>query len=232
MEHSTYPPGSRENPIRCDDIAGEHEYLSRLRSPEGKPVEYERKGSVFIDDDCILDVYRLQYDGLEEAAEIYLNMYAGGRDKRVVEGFRFESDFLKPGEWEKLEYFQQVAEQELGTSNPETPEMFVYIWAKSGTLLRMGPWMYAEKDFWGLPDPEWNLEQILDCASQVVHQLRGISEDRPLMLTSAESALHFMDTMHFKLDGLPADFLEKGGRFSGKNEITGEKAVFYFSILV
>jgi hypothetical protein len=41
-----------------------------------------------------------------------------------------------------------------------------------------------------------------------------------------------METMHFKPDGLPVDFMENPGKFSGRNEITGEKAVFYFSILV
>ena len=230
MEESKYPPGSRENPITCKGIDGEREYLNRLRSPEGKPVEYQRLGSVFVDDDSILDGYRLQYDGLVEPAVIYLNMYAGGRDKRIVEGFRFESDFLKPAAWEKLEYFQQVAGQELGSPKPETPKKFVYIWTKSGTLLRMGPWFYAENDFFRQPNLEWDLNALSDCATQVVHQLKGISEDRPVVIASVETALQFMQTMHFEFNGSLSEFRKNAGKFEGRNDITGEEAVLYFSI--
>ncbi len=230
MEELKYPPGSRENPITCKGIDGERAYLNRLRSPEGKPVEYQRLGSVFVDDDCILDGYRLQYDGLVEPAVIYLNMYAGGRDKRIMEGFRFESDFLKPAAWEKLEYFQQVAEKELGSPKPETPKMFVYIWTKSGRLLRTGPWIYAENDFFRQPNLEWDLNALSDCASQVVHQLRGISEDRPVVIASVETALQFMQTMHFEFNGSLSEFRKNAGKFEGRNDITGEEAVLYFSI--
>jgi hypothetical protein len=114
MNESGNKPGTRENPIICKDIDGEHEYLKRLRSPEGKPVDYERTGSVFFDDNSILDVYELSYDGLLEPVEVYMNMYAGKKDKRVVDGFCFETDFLKPAHWEKPVYLQQVAEQEFG----------------------------------------------------------------------------------------------------------------------
>ena len=37
-----------------------------------------------------------------------------------------------------------------------------------------------------------------------------------------------METMHFKPEGLPADFMEKVGTFSGKNEMTGEMVFFFF----
>jgi hypothetical protein len=229
MEESKYPPGSRENPILCKGIDGEREYLNRLRSPEGKPVEYERRGSVFLDDKSILDVYALSYDGLPEPAEVYMNMYAGKRDKRLVDGFRFETDFLKPAAWEKPAYFQQVSEQEFGDDKPHWPDKFASIWSKSGMLLRMGPWLYAEKDFFRQPNPEWDMDQLTDCASQVVHQLRGISENRSVMVASVETALQFMQTMHFELkEGNASEFMMQAGKFEGKNEITGEEAVLYF----
>jgi hypothetical protein len=230
MEESKYPPGSRENPILCKGIDGEHEYLNRLRSPEGKLVEYERKGSVFLDDNAILDVYELSYAGLSEPAEVYMNMYAGGRDKRIVDGFRFETDFLKPALWEKPVYFQQVSVQEYGTANPEWPDKFAYIWSKSGMLLRMGPWIYAKNDFWGCPNPEWNLDELIKCADQVVHQLRGISESRPVMVASAETAHQFMKTMHFELNGNVSEFMKNAGKFEGRNIMSGERAVLYFRV--
>ncbi len=184
-----------------------------------------------MDDNSILDVYELSYDGLIEPDEVYMNMYAGKRDKRVVEGFRFKTDFLKPAHWEKPAYLQQVAEQEFGNEIPEWPEKFIYIWAKSGLLLRMGPWIYAENDFWGFPNPEWNLDRLMDCADQVVHHLRGISESRPLMVASVETALQFMQTMHFKMkDGNGSGFMQYAGKFEGINEMTGKETVLYFSI--
>jgi len=228
MEESKYPPGTQENPITCKDIDGEREYLNRLRSPEGKPVEYERRGSVFLDDNSILDVYQLSYNGLLEPAEVYMNMYAGKRDKRIVDGFRFETDFLKPAQWEKPAYLQQVAEQEFGNEAPEWPQKFAYIWSKSGMLLRMGPWLYAENDFWSFPNLDWNLDELINYADQVVHQLRGISENRPVMVASAETALQFMKTMHFELNGNVSEFMKNAGKFEGINEMTGEVSILYF----
>lgn len=231
MNESSNQPGSKSNPITCNGVDGEHEYLNRLRSPEGKPIVYERMGSIFGDSSSILDHYELSYDGLKEPVSIYMNMYAGKKDKRVVEGFRFETDFLKPAHWEKPAYLQQVADQEFGNEIPEWPKKFSYINAKAGKLLRTGPWMYAENDFFGFPNPEWNLEGLMACADQVVHRLRGISESRPVMVASVATALQFMQTMHFELkEGNASEFMKQAGKFEGINDLTGEEAVLYFSI--
>jgi hypothetical protein len=81
--------GSWENPIKCDSVQGEHEYLGRLRGPDGLPVTYERLGN------CghgvngnIVDVYAVVSQDDSIACLIYMDMYYKGHvETEAVEGF-------------------------------------------------------------------------------------------------------------------------------------------------
>ncbi|MFN5209298.1 MAG: hypothetical protein ACK5D8_07390 [Bacteroidota bacterium] len=231
MNISNHAPGSQNNPITCKGVQGEIEYLHRLRSPEGKPVVFNRIGSTSAGASDRLDIYEISYDGLTEPLRIYMNMYAEKKDKRAVEGFLFLTDFMKPALWEKPQYLDEVVQKEFGKQMPEWPKKYLYIHAKCGILLRMRPWVYAENDFWGYPEPQWNLDELLDCAGQVVHQLRGISQSRPVKVASVATALQFMQTMHFELkEADDSQFMKHAGKFEGLNELTEEDVEFYFSM--
>lgn len=87
------PLGSEGNPVRAQMPAGEREYLSRLRCPDGTPPTFERLGSVGLSPyGAIMDVYSVQC-GTAAPVEVYIDMYhAGYIEKRPVEGFSISSD--------------------------------------------------------------------------------------------------------------------------------------------
>lgn len=67
------------NPIKVggDFLMGpsrERMYLNHLRGPEGEAVTYEREGSEAYENG-ILDIYRLEYAGLDDPIIVYVDMY-------------------------------------------------------------------------------------------------------------------------------------------------------------
>lgn len=82
-------PGSWDDPIRCHDPAGEHEYLSRLRGPDGRPVLFERFGNAGTGKNGnIVDQYLVQSRDKSVVRWVYMDMYCRGyRETRPVDGF-------------------------------------------------------------------------------------------------------------------------------------------------
>lgn len=80
--------GTKTNPVRCDDPKGERQYLNRLRCPNGKPPKYSRIGSFgFGPYGNILDGYRVECEGRDEAV-VFMDMYHEGYvEKEAVPGF-------------------------------------------------------------------------------------------------------------------------------------------------
>lgn len=65
-----------DKPIMVDHIEGSKEYLKSLRTKSGKPLTWNRVGSVSSKvEEGVVDMYMLYLDG-EELTPIYLNMYA------------------------------------------------------------------------------------------------------------------------------------------------------------
>jgi hypothetical protein len=80
-----------EDPIRVGGgVRGQHEYLQRLRSPQGQQVRYERRGSCSCPPPAegLLDMYEVTYDGLQKPVTIYLDMYHREDPPRPPAGFR------------------------------------------------------------------------------------------------------------------------------------------------
>lgn len=81
--------GSSRNPVKCDGPAGEHQYLKRLRGPDGQPVRYQRLGSVgqgaF---GHVVDLYLVESRDGTVRREVFLDMYfPGHRENQPVPGF-------------------------------------------------------------------------------------------------------------------------------------------------
>lgn len=80
--------GSIENPVKCDDPAGEREYLSRLRDAAGRAPKFVRNGSRGMSP-CghITDYYTVTAsDGTRVG--VYLDMYHPSyRETEPVPGF-------------------------------------------------------------------------------------------------------------------------------------------------
>lgn len=85
-----FPLGSKDNPVRVEQPAGEHAYLRRLRCPDGKAPGYQRRGSTgggpF---GTLLDHYVLDCGANAPATvEVMMDMYHRGHvENRPVPGF-------------------------------------------------------------------------------------------------------------------------------------------------
>lgn len=83
--------GSQANPVKCDGIKGEEEYLTRLRDTSGRPVIYRRIGHGHVElkgKILILDKFEIKARDGSTCAEIYL--YADCRgcvESEAVNGF-------------------------------------------------------------------------------------------------------------------------------------------------
>ena len=67
--------GSQSNPVKCDGIKGEEEYLTRLRDMSGRPVIYRRIGHGYVKSKrkiLILDKFEIKARDGSICAEIYL----------------------------------------------------------------------------------------------------------------------------------------------------------------
>ena len=88
----TLPPGalgSSQNPVKCHQPVGEHEYLKRLRGPDGQPVRYLRLGNAgrgaF---GHIVDLYLVESQDGALRREVFMDMYfPGHRENQPVPGF-------------------------------------------------------------------------------------------------------------------------------------------------
>ncbi len=84
---AAYPLGSRQNPVRENQPAGQHAYLKRLRCADGAAPAFERAGNVgegpfgFIVDD-----YKVTCPG-KAPVDIFIDMYHDGPETRPVPGF-------------------------------------------------------------------------------------------------------------------------------------------------
>lgn len=81
--------GSMTSPVKADNVAGEYDYLKRLRCPDGRAPSYSRKGSMGIGGyGHIVDLYSVRCEQSGTSHEIYLDMYFPGHvESEPVKGF-------------------------------------------------------------------------------------------------------------------------------------------------
>lgn len=85
-----FPLGSKDNPVRVEQPAGERAYLARLRCADDTPPGYRRLGSIGGGPyGTILDLYEVNCDSSAPAtAEVIMDMYHKGHiERRPVPGF-------------------------------------------------------------------------------------------------------------------------------------------------
>ena len=84
---------SRENPIQAVSIADGYDYLNRLCTPDGRPVKYERIGSMSGISGGIIDGYRLELGGTKTMT-VYIDPYSPENSTDAPEGLMlYDDDF-------------------------------------------------------------------------------------------------------------------------------------------
>jgi hypothetical protein len=228
-----FPLGSFENPVKCNDISGEHKYLGKLVGPGGIPIEYKRHGSRIGLTDKPVDIYEIRYKGLQEPIIVHMDMYAHSHyDKKAVDGLFLETDFLKTRDWQKKGYMEKVHQKEFGVVRIKYPDEYINIYTKAGILLAYGPYIYSKRDFFNLPMDNWATDELICCAEQVVHRLRGVLPSHPIEVNSRQTARHFMDTFHYKTNEgkIKPTNIEGVLSYTGKHVILDSKLQLFFRI--
>lgn len=86
------PLGSKDNPVRENMPQGERAYLARLRCPDGKAPEAERKGNVGVGVyGNIVDLFEVSCRGAKRV-QVYMDMYHDGPELRPLSGFTMAPD--------------------------------------------------------------------------------------------------------------------------------------------
>ena len=79
----------KTNPVPTRDVRGSNEYLARLRTKDGRPVESSRIGSMSAEDvtSGMIDMYNIRSGGVNLGA-VYLCPYHKKNSGKAPEGFR------------------------------------------------------------------------------------------------------------------------------------------------
>lgn len=87
------PLGCWSNPIKCDGPPGERAYLDRLRGDDGRPLLYQRVGSLAIPSPYgnIVDLYVIGYEDTGPIGRVCMDMYFEDHvETRPIRGFRLK----------------------------------------------------------------------------------------------------------------------------------------------
>ena len=199
---SIFPLGSKENPIKCENIDGERKYLSRLLGPNNEFLSYKRIGSTKgVSSENILDAYQL--NGIENNFEctIYIDMY---HEKFVEKKAPFNLQIQPSQVFNKKQKEQQNAaikllkELEIKYNYP-CPPPFMYIWVKANLLATVGPILYSQNDFYGCPDLNWDLKNIITASRQISEEFRGFCKEHPILIESEHQIEEVTNTFHHEL---------------------------------
>jgi len=201
MEKNNTIRVTKDNPIKCDGVHGEREYLNSLVLPDGQPIDYERIGSSRNIKDQIVDTYQIKDVQGNMIMMLYFDMYHRGyREKKAPSGLRTINSFKERQKFQDIDYFFKRKEELYGDLELDVPDQYIYIWTKSGILLARGSYLYAKEDAFGLPHEGMDTKQLILLSSQIVHELKGISSDYPLEFEEKQNIIDFFKTLHFKVD--------------------------------
>jgi hypothetical protein len=221
--------GTFENPIKCKGIQGERDYLNKLVTPNGEPINYNRVGSKQGVNGNMLDIYEINYHGLAEPLCIYFDMYSKGpKDKKAVDGLKLMAEFLKPRPWQKMSYIKKVKAKYLVDKKIQLTSQFYYVHAKASALLAQGSYIYSVNDYFGYPEKNWDIDGLLECSEQLVHSLHGISERHPINVNSQNTAKQFLETFHYQVKTAKIKDKISVFQLTGKHRIIGDEIKLWF----
>jgi len=224
--------GTITNPVKCDGVMGEFEYLEKLVTLEGEPIKYYREGSVNKGGGIILDKNIIQDVLGNVIANIYFDMYHREyREKRIVPGLSHVMKFNERQPYQQIDYlFQQLGKLNLDKTI-DLHDQYVYLWSKAGILLSKGAYIYALDDAFGFPIDTMRVKQLKLNCSQIVHELAGVHPTHPLNVCNQQNVLDLLRTFHFAVEQISACDKEDGlYALDGKHLMTNEEITFYFKI--
>lgn len=193
--------GSIENPIKCNGIGGERDYLDKIVTAEGNPIFYHRKGSSVNSKKQILDIYIIKDMDGNYIATLHFDMYHEGyREKKVPVPFKLIHSFKAPKTFQKMDYFYKRKKEIFGEVEVKSPNKYVYFWSKSGVLFARGAYVYATDDAFGYPLDSMPIAEMMKMTESIVHNLDGIHPLNPIFYDDPKILADLLRTFHFDVD--------------------------------
>jgi hypothetical protein len=223
--------GTLSNPVRCDGVIGEFEYLENLVTPDGEPIKYYREGSFPYGEGAILDKYIIQDESGNVLTTIYFDMYhPKHRETRIVSGLRHAKQFNERQPYQHIDYlFQRLGE--LNLEKIDLQSQFVYVWSKAGMLLSKGAYIYALDDAFGFPIETMDVKQLKLNCGQIVHELASAHSTHPLKVNDQKDVVDLLRTFHFEIVKISAHDKQFGVYIAeGAHLVTHDKITFYFNL--
>jgi hypothetical protein len=224
--------GSIDNPVKCDGVSGEYDYLENLVTPQGEPIRYYREGSVNRGGGKVLDKYIVQDELGNILITIYFDLYHPKyREKKIVPGLSHVKKFNERQPYQHIDYFFE-RQHELDPENSlDWSDQFVYIWSKAGMLLSKGAFIYALDDAFGFPIDTMDVKQLKLNCGQIVHELAGGNPIYPLLAVNQKDVKDLLRTFHFNTEKIsPVEMEDNLYAAEAEHLMTKEKTILYFRI--
>jgi hypothetical protein len=230
--NSTYPLGSRENPVKCDGVLGEIEYLVKLATPDGKLTKYQRKGSNS-SNNRILDKYIIMDADDNFLSYLYMDMYHPNYvENEVISGLVDINDLNESKSHQDIMYFFSRVSLLNFEEDYDIPDKYVYLWTKAGFLLTKGVFTYALDDAFSLPLETMNIKALKNNSFKIVHNIAGVHAKYPLIIENENEVIDLFLVFHFKIISKKI-LKDKDAVFKIQLEhiVTSEKLDFFYKYI-
>jgi hypothetical protein len=220
--------GTLDNPVKCDGVLGEVNYLTNLISIDRLPITYKRLGSVNSESGLILDKYAVYDASGGQLSEIYFNMYCDGySENEIVEGFLNKNFIRNSDVIDDINFLMSKKRTIYGDEKFVFPESYVYIWSKSKLFLENGSYTFLLKTRFNMSAKDE--QELKDIIVQVYYRLKGVNEENTIETKDHYFALKFLKVFDFEL--LSNENADKNVfKYNFSHKITKEKSFLYFRI--
>jgi hypothetical protein len=227
--NSTFPLGSKENPVKCDGVLGEIEYLIKLATRDGKFIKYYRKGSNSADN-RILDKYVIMDADDNFLSFLYMDMYHPNYiENDIISGFVDINDLNESKSHQDIKYLFSRASLLNFEEDYDIPDKYIYLWTKAGFLLTKGVFTYALGDAFWLPLETMNIKALKNNSYEIVHNIAGVHAKYPLIVENQKELIDLFLIYHFKIISKKLlDCKDAVFKIQLEHIVTAEKLDFFY----
>lgn len=195
--------GSEDNPIKCNGIEGEREYLQSLIGINGEPVTYKRVCSMRKKQyKNVYDLYCLRDANDTVIKHLFLDMYHKDADYSAPDGFLFVEDYLSNFDFISLDFFKQFngLSKEHMSIRAFLRELGKLLAFKEGySRYRNYPSIKERYNIIDLSNFLW-ITEIENLCKSIIYELKGLFIDKPLEVESIDLLIQLLENIRYKID--------------------------------
>lgn len=195
--------GSEDNPIKCNGVEGEREYLQSLIGVNGEPITYKRICSMRKKQyKNVYDVYCLKDLDGNIIKHLFLDMYHKEADFKAPDGFLFVEDYLSNFDFISLDFFKQFngLSKEHISIRAFLREVGKLLAFKEGySRYRNYPTIKERYNVIDLSNFLWIVE-IENLCKLIIYELKGLFIDKPLEVESIDLLIQLLENIRYTID--------------------------------